>query len=569
MGTVQSASHEGRNPVKPYWEEKMNTYRAIVMLGCVLTGLGTPLAFSQESSSPSEVNSDDIQSRGLSVGGCEITYKNGLPDLNALKSCINGKISKINSDAKKATDAAKAQAQEFQTQLNNLKNSPFLAKLDGERRMLEAVRTLNLEPFFTCLAQSQSLQPQFTSRIQLLASNPGKFAADLTNEIWTIAQQRSQALMAEHLQALRTSGGPGDLNQVADRSIRLFTQLANEHPVTRCITPRLNSQIAMIKQASLQLAPQMEARLKQTFDQVFAPVMYETVGKALGTMLKSLTQLQPPRSQTTIRPRGIPDDQATSQTSDSEPNDPVSSRNVPMAVAGKVIQFLTPDEIESVANGIAFQHIFTKDFAEARAHIDQLALSVGNPATNQVALTRLRQVLTRQDVIPEVLRFEVGHAILRFAGHKFIDCSLPNCGGDIVVQLLGASALLKDVVVEIISAVCSLADIVGGGVCGVGETMTPNAVYDTFVLPAIQKAAILGLHGAFDGVMNLHHDAILNGFDPRTRGRQNDPLLALLDLLPTKEVVVFFADSQVRDMHSAFKTYNASVLKLAEVATRR
>jgi hypothetical protein len=547
----------------------MKTYRAIVLLGCVLLALATPFAFSQESDSSPETHPDEIQSRGLSIVGCELKYKSGIPDFNALKNCVNGKIDKIHADAKKATDAVKTQAQGLQSELNNLKNSPFLAKLDGERRMLEAVRTLNLEPFFTCLAQSQSLQPQFTSRIQLLASNPGKFAADLTNEIWTIAQQRSQALMAEHLQALRTSGGPGDLNQVADRSIRLFTQLANEHPVTRCITPRLNSQIALIKQTSLQLAPQMEAKLKQTFDQVFAPVLKETVGKALGTMLKNLTQPQPASLQATVRPRGIPDDQTTPQPAGSEQGDPVSSRNVPMAVVGKGIQFLTPDEIETVANGIAFQHIFTKDFAEARAHIDQLNLAASNPATSQVALTRLRQVLTNQDVIPEVLRFEVGHAILRFAGHKFIDCSLPNCGGDLVVQMLGASALLKDVVVEIISAVCSLADIVGGGVCGVGETVTPNAIYDSFVLPAIQKAAIFGLHGAFDGVMNLHHDALLKGFDPRTRSQQNDPFMALLNLLPTKEVVVFFADSQVREMHTAFKTYNASVLKLAEVATRR
>lgn len=548
----------------------MNIRRVIVFLGMTLIGLAPPVAFSQESgSAPPAGTANEIQSRGVSIAGCEIKYKNGLPDFNALKSCINGKIDKVQDDAKKATDAAKAQAQGIQSELNNLKNSPLLAKLEGERHMLEAVRQLNMEPFFTCLNQSQSLQPQFTSRIQLLASNPGKFAADLTNEIWTIAQQRSQALMAEHLQALRTSGGPGDLNQVADRSIRLFTQLANEHPVTRCITPRLNSQIAMIKQTSLHLAPQMEAKLKQTFDQVFAPVLKETVVKALGTMLKNLTQPQPAGLQTTVRPRGIPDDQTTLQPPGSEQGDPVSSRNVPMAVLGKGIQFLTPDEIETVANGIAFQHIFTKDFAEARAHIDQLNLAASNPATSQVALTRLRQVLTNQDVIPEVLRFEVGHAILRFAGHKFIDCSLPNCGGDLVVQMLGASALLKDVVVEIISAVCSLADIVGGGACGVGETVTPNAIYDSFVLPAIQKAAIFGLHGAFDGVMNLHHDALLKGFDPRTRSQQNDPFMALLDLLPTKEVVVFFADSQVRKMHTAFKTYNASVLKLAEVATRR
>lgn len=547
----------------------MKTYRAILLLGCVLLALAPPFAFSQESGSFSEADSDQIQSRGLSIGGCEIKYKGGLPDFNALKNCVNGKIDKINTDAKKATDAAKAQAQGLQSELNNLKNSPFLAKLEGERRMLEAVRALNLEPFFTCLSQSQSLQPQFTSRIQLLASNPGKFVGDLTNEIWTIAQQRSQTLMTEYLQALRTSGGPGDFNQAADRSLRLFTQLANEHPVTRCITPRLNPQFSMIKQASLQLAPQMETRLKQTFDQVFAPVLKETVGKALGTMLKNLTQPQPASLQGTVRPRGIPDDQMTPHPAGSEQGDPVSSRNVPMAIVGKGIQFLSPDEIETVANGIAFQHIFTKDFAEARAHIDQLNLAASNPATSQVALTRLRQVLTNQDVIPEVLRFEVGHAILRFAGHKFIDCSLPNCGGDLVMQMLGASALLKDVVVEIISAVCSLADIVGGGVCGVGETVTPNAIYDSYVLPAIQKAAIFGLHGSFDGVMNLHHDALLKGFDPRTRSQQNDPFTALLDLLPTKEVVVFFADSQVREMHTAFKRYNASVLKLAEVATRR
>ena len=177
--------------------------------------------------------------------------------------------------------------------------------------------------------------------------------------------------------------------------------------------------------------------------------------------------------------------------------------------------------------------------------------------------------MREDDVIPEVLRFEVGHAILRYAGHKFIDCTLPDCGGAVVMQMLGASELLKNVVVEVISAVCSLADIAGGGVCGVGETLTPNAVYDTIALPAIQKAAIMGLHGAFDGAMNLHHDAILKGFDARARRDQAGPLMALVDLLPTKEVVIFFADSEVRAMHSAFKSYNASVLRLAESAVRR
>jgi len=47
-----------------------------------------------------------------------------------------------------ATDAAQDQAQTLQNELTNLKNSPFLAKIDSERRMLEAVRQLKLEPFF-------------------------------------------------------------------------------------------------------------------------------------------------------------------------------------------------------------------------------------------------------------------------------------------------------------------------------------------------------------------------------------------------------------------------------------
>lgn len=514
----------------------MDIRGVVVFLGMALIGLAPPVAFSQESgSTPPAETADEIQSRGVSIAGCEIKYKTGLPDFNALKSCINGKIDKVQDDAKKATDAAKAQTQGIQSELNNLKNSPLLAKLEGERRMLEAVRTLNLEPFFTCLNQNQSLQPQFTSRIQLLASNPGKFAADLTNEIWTIAQQRSQALMSEHLQALRTPAGPGDFNQVADRSIRIFTQLASEHPVTRCILPRLNPQIAMIKQSALQIAPQLEARMKITFDQSIAPVLNDIVAKAMGTMLKSLPQIL-----------------STAQTATKT-----------------TIQFLIPEEVESIANGIAFRHIFTKDLVEGRTLIDQMASAVGNPSTSLVAFGRLQQSVREDDVIPEVLRFEVGHAILRYAGHKYIDCTLPGCAGDTVMQMLGASTLLKDIVVEVISAVCSLADIAGGGVCGAGETVTPNGIYATIVLPKIHQAAIAGLHGAFDGAMNLHRDAILKGYDPRTRREQAGPLMAMVDLLPTKEVVAFFADSQVRTMHAAFKSYNASVLRLAEAATRR
>lgn len=540
-------------------------YIAVITTLAVLDGNAFASNVDQTDASAAE----EISTRSLSVGGCTIKYKNGLPDFDELKDCVNGKISKVKADAKEATDDAKAQAQGLQNEINNLKNSPFLAKLESERRMLDAVRTLNLEPFFACLSQTQSLHPQFTARIQLLASNPGKFAGDLTNEVWTIAQQRAQGLMAEHLQTLRTSGGPGNFAAVADRSVRMFTQLANEHPVTRCIVPRIQPQVSAITQTSRQLAPDLEAKLKQTFDQVFAPVLYDMVGKALGTALRSVAQPPTERAQVPVRSRAIPDDPQMSSMGGAEPDDQVGSRNVAMAVGGAAVQFLTPGDVEMVANGIAFQHIFSKELAEARVSIDQLALAANNPGTSQAALTRLRQVLSEQDVIPEVLRFEIGHAVLRYAGHQFIDCSLPNCGGDIVMQMLGGSELLKNVVVEVIGAVCSLADIVGGAVCGVGETITPNAVYDSFVLPAIQKGAIAGLHAAFDGVMNLHHDALLNGFDPRTRGRQNDPLLALIDLLPTKEVVVFFADSQVRTMYTAHKAYNASVLKLAEAAARR
>ncbi len=109
----------------------MKTYRAILLLGCVLLALAPPFAFSQESGSFSEADSDQIQSRGLSIGGCEIKYKGGLPDFNALKNCVNGKIDKINTDAKKATDAAKAQAQGLRVRTQQSEEQPFSGETRG------------------------------------------------------------------------------------------------------------------------------------------------------------------------------------------------------------------------------------------------------------------------------------------------------------------------------------------------------------------------------------------------------------------------------------------------------
>ncbi len=154
--------------------------------------------------------------------------------------------------------------------------------------MLEAVRTLNLEPFFTCLSQSQSAP----ATIYLAHSAPrlksGKVRRgsdernldDCPTKVPDLDDGISSgATNVRRTRRLQPSSGPF---LTALRAVGQRTPCSAGHH-SPAESPIFHDQT----ERSLQLAPQMETRLKQTFDEVFAPVLKETVGKALGTMLKN------------------------------------------------------------------------------------------------------------------------------------------------------------------------------------------------------------------------------------------------------------------------------------------
>ena len=523
---------------------------------------------------------EEIGSRGLSIGGCEIKYKNMAPDFDALKSCIKDKIDKIRDDAEKATDAAKAQAQGLQAELNNLKSNPFLAKLEGERRMLEAVRQLKLEPFFQCLAAAKIPQADFSLHIQRITTDPSKYAADMVNEMFDLVERDIQGLLGEHMQALMSPGGLSDPSAVADRSLRTFTRLAGQHPVSRCALQTIPPPFVQLKESALPLISAIKTRVQRIVDKSVSPVLYEALGKKLGPILTNVTML--PRATASssgrtgsaspqqepllpaagqIRPRGIQSDSADAH---DDPTSEITSRGIPGT------EYL-PDlwGVQMIALGVTAEH-YARNLNLVTPKLRALTQALGDPSRTPAALTDLTVALRQSQSFGNDFLFDMGWEILRFAGHKYLDsyCPSSGCGGDLFDTATDILLLAKDTVINGEEAVCSLADIIGGVACGV-ESEIVDGYYDLVLQKSLKFALVQAAHQGFDQVMDMAKTPVKSGLNPNQNKAFTGRLAELNAYLPKKESVVKLAVAQAGDLMEAIAAHQESVRILAEAAARR
>ncbi len=157
-----------------------------------------------ETTAPQEgaTGDDQIHTRGLEVFGCPLSL-----DAGAMTRCFQRVLDREG-------DRIRDQMQ------REFDHNPYLAKLDHERKILQAAAQLPLQPLMNCLKNVPN-QPQadLGAQVQRWLANPGIYSKDAVEQV--LAQTRSDlsAIFREEVQARQMSRAPLSPAQSWDRSV--------------------------------------------------------------------------------------------------------------------------------------------------------------------------------------------------------------------------------------------------------------------------------------------------------------------------------------------------------------
>ena len=190
-----------------------------------------------------------MQSRGLEVFGCPLSL-----DAGAMTRCFQRVLDREG-------DRIRDQMQ------REFERNPYLAKLEYERKILQAATQLPLQPLMTCLKSAPNqAQVDIGAQVQRWMTDPGDFAEDAIQ--YVLAQTRSDLaiLLREEVQARQFLAGPLTPVQTWDRSMQMFDRLSQRNAGTRCLMQFLSPHLPRLKQAMVQSNTAIASQVQQIFD---------------------------------------------------------------------------------------------------------------------------------------------------------------------------------------------------------------------------------------------------------------------------------------------------------------
>lgn len=456
-----------------------------------------------------------------------------------------------------------------QTQISNIQNNPLVAKLESEIQTLEAVRKLQLEPLFRCLAQaSGQASASFPQMVHQFATNPADFGNRLFTDALRQWEQDFRGIMAEQLQILTNpTGGNLQGGQIVDMALRSMDKLAQRQPAAKCLAQFLRPHMTALRNMSVQLQQNMMSQGQRIFDTQVAPVVYSSINKQMGEVLQASLTLTPAPSQP-IRSRGLggfPSPEAELIPED----DSIRERGIGKGTKDYVKKLLPGlKDIKTIVQATLAYHLLNpQELKTAAMHLQTLTGSLNNPAQGQTALRGLQVALDPDSPWTEALYIDIGMEILRVAGNKYLDMTIPGGGAWVVNQGTGLLNLGEVTVADVVQGVAGLVPEVGSFAAMVVR-IGPDAVFQMLVRDLLNNSILAGLHFAFDKVMDEAKTAMKENRSMESIQGRAGPLSALLPFLPSKQQVMLLADTHTKDVKKALMEYNASVIGLAETASR-
>jgi len=540
------------------------------------------------------------------------------------EGCINGKVNdRVNeakNEANRRVDDANKKAQEAQRQADaarqELQNSPFLAKLRGEQQILQAARSLQIEPLMLCLESARaSGRTDVAQYIQRLNANPGEFTKWLVEDVWRLIEADFERVMAEEIQGLRNPSAQV-FQQMADPAYAMakLRRVADKHEAARCLVQQLSPRLPDIQRATGELQATTRAHIEGLYNQRLKPLVDEAVGKGLRSVITAtLRQVGAPGGKTT--PAGfIPGPSAPTGKQDrpfATPSAPPSFQTIPQPMQGMIksrgvegesdipteevssrgitdLKTLLPGggEVKNIAVGVLSEYLLNPPAVHRSAdHVHQLAVALDSPNRQAVppALMALRTSLDNSVQLPGMAYLDIGVEIMRFIGHKFIDSdraeinlgagvAVPPGGAFMVEAALKAASTAARSVDKMVGGACGLIPEVGAGACNY-VLWGVDLGWEWGGRWTLQQGTLIAMNKAFDKFMDDVKDKIhreqgygANAVMDDLR-RQAGPFAPLVDNLQ-KEAILFLAESYIKDTRLAIEHYNVSVRELAEASAR-
>jgi hypothetical protein len=531
-----------------------------------------------ETTAPQEgaTGDDQIHTRGLEVFGCPLSL-----DAGAMTRCFQRVLDREG-------DRIRDQMQ------REFDHNPYLAKLDHERKILQAAAQLPLQPLMNCLKNVPN-QPQadLGAQVQRWLANPGTYSKDAVEQV--LAQTRSDlsAIFREEVQARQISRAPLSPAQSWDRSVEILDRLSQRNPAVRCLMQPLFPHLSQMKQVMVQNQSALASQFRQIFDPSTVGVAHQmqaqSVGRVLltvaggqprpqaaagstGTPGPSFRPTAPPIAQVQpglITPRGITEN----VEADTPAADEVTSRGtIPLIGGYKLVtpkpppppplSDIVPDKgtLAKMVKGMAAERLLDASFLQTLStKVNQVVQVKTDAQASQQAIEDLRQFIAQAQVLPPDVRFDFGWEVLRYAGHRSLDQrSDPGLPG---------MTLLKDFFGVGVMAQCGLFPFVGGITCA-PTVLFADLVANGMMLDLAASWAA-DEHKDLDRVMSEAKGPIRSGRKPEDLQIGPGPMIYMMRELPNKEEVIAFADVLLQNMYGPLFAYHQQVLVLAEAAVRR
>jgi hypothetical protein len=500
-------------------------------------------------------------------------------NVDAFINCINGKFNAARDEARRAVEAG-----------------PNFARLEGEQKLLHAIRDLRLEPLMQCLAAAQaSGRTDLSQYVQRFNANPGEFVKWMMDDIWRLAEADFDHLMAEELQELRAPTSKFRLSaQDPSYSLAKLRRLAERHEGARCLIRYLDPRMPDIQRAASDLQAATSARVTALFNQKLRPIIDNTIARGMRTVVDTtMKKAAARRSQQALLPGGIQLPPAKGQIrtrdidADAGSGQDISARGIGDAASG--LKDLLPDtgDVKDIANGVFAEYLLNPKGVTNSAdkvHLLAIALTQANRAAMPSALADVKTAVDTRFQLPAVAYLDIGMEILRFTGNKYIDSEAPEIdlgsglaippGGAFVVnEAVSSFSTLEESAEKVAGAACGLIPEGGAAACN-AVLWVANKGWEWVGRPAVKQAALAAMHFTFNKFMDQAKEYVRASPGEEanrllnTMRAQAGPMAVVLDGLQ-KDVIMLMAEDYVKDTKNAIDRYNVSVRELAEAAAVR
>jgi hypothetical protein len=457
----------------------------------------------------------------VTVLGCELT-----PNVQAVKSCLDAAVSRLNQDVASAKDAAR----------------------EAQRRLevpwVSAMTQFDGAPLQRCLAGKG-----IDLRATMLASgqNPAEFFRSRLAAAWQRGMG-SGALIGQSLSLLTGAGAPPSPLEIVDRADALAAQLAAQDPIAQCIWTGIEPLRAQAKQAAQQLYPALKAQLDTAIEQQVRPAINRAIVAALRSGGPSILQPMPSGAQVVAQGARIG-------------GQAVRTGAQQLAGVGAI-----PDDIRLAALGRAMRYMMDPvRLGGAQTQLAALAAATqsGNGAAAAAALAALERDLPTAATLSDEFALAVGIEIIRGQGHQLIEttASVP------VDLIMWAFDKYADGLSDSIKFSASVGWLASAAFVGL-STFLVGSMLDLQLWVAKLPIVVVAKQG-YDLALDAAFRALREKRSPTEMIATAGPFGEILREFPSSPQLIALSVPEIQSAQSVLAAYHRSVLQLARAAAAR